>query len=72
MDVHHPTIDMIRKEVIKVKLRVTPIYTNLHEGRLRWFGNVQRKSRGAQIRRVKSITIYNKGGLKRLNKTWEE
>lgn len=38
---HYPKIEMIRNEVIRVKLEVAPISTNLHESRFRWFGHVQ-------------------------------
>lgn len=48
---------------------VAPISAKLREGRLRWFGHVQRKASGSPMRREKNITIDNKRGQERPKKT---
>ena len=44
--------DTIRKKWILAKVRVAPILENMVESRLRWFGNVSRKSVEAPVRKV--------------------
>lgn len=53
----------IMNEVVRARLRVARISTKLCDGRLRWFGRMQRKASDALVRRVVSITIGGKRDL---------
>ncbi|XP_070054361.1 uncharacterized protein [Nicotiana tomentosiformis] len=49
--------DNIRNEVIRDKVRVTPVEDKLRESMLRWFGHVMRRDMDASVRRCESLTM---------------
>jgi len=66
-------IDRIRNGVIRDLVRVAPIEDKIKETRLRWFGHVKRKSKGAPLRRCEMINIPNgKRGRGRPKKSLDE
>ena len=66
-------MDKIRNEHIRKNLGVASIGDKIREGRLRWFGHVQRRSRSAPIRRSELIQIESSKKTRgRPKRTWVE
>ena len=53
----HMRLDRIRNEVIRDKLKVTPIEDRMRETKLRWFDHVKKKSAEALVRRCEMIYL---------------
>ena len=68
----HTMMDRIKNREFREKLGVAPIYSNMRENRLRWFGHVKRKTLDAPMRRIKSIIVEGKRSRGRARRTWEE
>jgi hypothetical protein len=65
--------DKIRNECIRKNLGVASIGDKIREGRLRWFGHVQRRPRSAPIRRSELVPIESSKKIRgRPKMTWEE
>ncbi|CAO2842404.1 unnamed protein product [Amaranthus hypochondriacus] len=65
-------LDRIRNQEFRETLRVTPISAKMRENRLRWFGDVQRKTHDAPVRRIECIIVEGKRSRGRPKRTWEE
>jgi len=50
-------MDRIRNEVIRDLVKVAPIEDKMRENRIRWFGQVIRRSVDAPVRRCERINI---------------
>jgi len=50
-------IDRIRNRAIRDSVEVAPIDDKLRESRLRWFGDVKKRSVDAPVRRCERINI---------------
>jgi len=69
----HNMVDMIRNNVIRDKVSVTPIEDMMREARLGWFGHVRRRSTDAPIRRCERLTLeVLPRGRGRPKKRWGE
>ena len=69
----HTRMDRIRNEVIRSKVGVAPIEDKVREGRLRWYGHVQRRPLEAPVRAWEDILIPNtRRGRGRPRITWTE
>ncbi len=49
--------DRIRNEIIRERCRMVCITGEMREARLRWFGHVQRKEDGNELRRVMEMDV---------------
>ena len=66
-------LDKIRNEVIRDIVKVAPIEDKMRESRLRWFGQVIRRSVDAPVRRCERINIPGgKRGRGRPKKSLDE
>ena len=65
-------LDRIRNEEIRRRLNVMPIEALLRQGRLRWYGHVQRRDDGNAIRRAVSMALPGKRKRGRPRKTWKQ
>ncbi|KAK9088689.1 hypothetical protein Scep_027771 [Stephania cephalantha] len=64
--------DRIRNIEIQRQVGVTPIDTKIREGRLRWFGHLQRRPTNAPTRKLDSIeTVKIRRGRGRPKLTWD-
>ena len=69
----HTRRDRIRNEVIRNKVGVAPVVDKMREGRLRWFGHVQRRCADAPVRRCERMAVVGlKRGRGRPKKAWGE
>ena len=50
----HTRRDRVRNEVIREKVKVTPIEDKMMRNRLRWFDHVRRRPTDAPVRRLES------------------
>ena len=63
----------IRNEVIRGVVKVAPIENKIRETRLRWFGEVKRRSENSLLRRCETINVLEcRRGIGRLKKSWNE
>ncbi|GKC44994.1 hypothetical protein Tco_1062716 [Tanacetum coccineum] len=65
-------LDMIPNEVFQTNLHVVTILNKMREGRLRWFGHVNRRPQSAPVRRVESLTIDGARRRGRPKLMWED
>ncbi|KAK9126521.1 hypothetical protein Scep_015367 [Stephania cephalantha] len=64
--------DRIRNIEIQRQVGVAPIDTKIREGRLRWFGHLQRRPTNAPTRKLDSIeTVEIRRGRGRPKLTWD-
>lgn len=49
--------DKVKNEVIREKVRVTPIEDKIRESWLRWFRHVKKRAPNAPVRRCEKITM---------------
>nr|GEZ53568.1 polyprotein, putative [Tanacetum cinerariifolium] len=65
-------LDMILNGVFRAKLEVENIIYKMREGRLRWFGHVQRRPQSAPLRSIEALIVK---GLRRMGRSklrWED
>ena len=65
-------LDRIPNTAIRRSLGVAQITEKLREGRLRWYGHVQRRPPSAPVRRVDAIVIEGKRRRGRPKRKWED
>jgi len=69
----HTRLDKIRNEVITGKIGVASIESKMREVRLRWFGHIRRRPRGAPVRRCETIKCLDyRRSRGRAKKSWSE
>ena len=68
----HIKVDSIRNKEFREKLGVAPLSTKMRENKLRWFGDVQRKTYDAPVRRIESTIVEGKRSGGRPRRTWEK
>ena len=69
----HARLDKIRNKVIRGKIGVTSIEDKVRETRLRWFGDIRRKSMHAPVRRCEKLDRPDyRRSRDRPRKSWSE
>ncbi|XP_035838805.1 uncharacterized protein LOC110908170 [Helianthus annuus] len=69
----HTRLDRIRNEVIRERLGVARISDKIKEGRLRWFGHVNKRQSTAPVRAVETLTVEGRRSRGLTPKlTWDE
>jgi len=69
----HTRLDKVRNEMIRGKIRVTSIEDKVRETRLRWFGDIRRKSMHAPVRRCEKLDRPDyRRSRDRPRKSWSE
>ncbi|XP_070056639.1 uncharacterized protein [Nicotiana tomentosiformis] len=69
----HTRMDKIMNEDIREKVGVAPMDNKMREARLRWFGNVRRRSSNSPVRRCERLALTSiRRGRGRPKKYWGE
>ena len=62
----------VRMEELMLRLGIEKVEDRVKQGRLRWFGHVERKEKGDWVSDCRDLKVGERGGRGRRKKSWDE